>query len=52
MTDRHDVVFVRLPGQDPSVERLAALLTAYHLRTEAEKGEAVTDARSLSGPSR
>ncbi|WP_406004731.1 GNAT family N-acetyltransferase [Streptomyces sp. NBC_00637] len=48
MTDRHEVVIVRRPGQGPATDRLAALLTAYHLRTEAEKGVAVTDADGLA----
>jgi putative acetyltransferase len=49
MTDRGEVVIVRLPGQDPSVERVAALLAAYHLRTESEKGAAVPDVDGLPG---
>jgi putative acetyltransferase len=36
MTDRGEVVIVRRPGQDPSVERVAALLAAYHLRAEIQ----------------
>ncbi len=48
MTDHREVVVVRWRGQTASVEDgLAALLTAYHLRTEAEKGEAVAEASDL-----
>ncbi|MEU5155536.1 GNAT family N-acetyltransferase [Glycomyces sp. NPDC021274] len=47
MTDRRKVAIVRWPGQGPSVDRLAELLAAYHLRTEAEKGEAVVDVDGL-----
>lgn len=42
VTDRHGAVLVRRADQDPSLEQgLAGLLAAYHLRTQAEKGEAV-----------
>ncbi|KPC83817.1 acetyltransferase, partial [Streptomyces sp. NRRL F-6602] len=38
----------RWPGQGPSMEAgLAELLASYHLRTEAEKGEAVADVEGL-----
>ncbi|MFD8731186.1 GNAT family N-acetyltransferase [Streptomyces sp. NPDC059611] len=48
MTDQREVAIVRWPGQTPSAEEgLAGLLAAYHLRTEAEKGEAVADADGL-----
>lgn len=47
MHDEREVVFVRWPGQGPSVERLAELLAAYHLRTEAEKGETVANVDGL-----
>ncbi|WP_248959679.1 GNAT family N-acetyltransferase [Sphaerisporangium perillae] len=48
MTDQCEVVIVRWPGQNPSTEDgLAGLLAAYHLRTEAEKGEAVADVDGL-----
>ncbi|MER6788321.1 GNAT family N-acetyltransferase [Streptomyces sp. NPDC000658] len=48
MTDRGEVAVVRWPSRDPSAEDgLAALLTAYHLRTETEKGEAVTGVAAL-----
>ncbi|MFI9568477.1 GNAT family N-acetyltransferase [Streptomyces rishiriensis] len=48
MTDRGEIAVVRRPGQDLSAEDgLAALLTAYHLRTETEKGEAVTGVDAL-----
>ncbi|MFF4273555.1 hypothetical protein [Streptomyces sp. NPDC001536] len=40
MTDQAGVAIVRYPDRAASVEDgLAALLTSYHLRTEAEKGE-------------
>lgn len=48
MLDQRKVAVVRWPGQTPSVEKgLPALLAAYHLRTEAEKGEYVTDVSAL-----
>ena len=48
MTDQRDIVVVRRPGQGAFVEEgLAELLAAYHLRTEAEKGEAVSDVSGL-----
>ncbi|MFE6839820.1 GNAT family N-acetyltransferase [Streptomyces sp. NPDC057705] len=48
MTDQREVAIVRWPDQSPSAEDgLAGLLTAYHLRTEAEKGGAVADAGGL-----
>lgn len=47
MTDKSEVAIVRWPGQGPSVDRLAELLAAYHLRTEAEKGETVVDVDGL-----
>lgn len=48
MADQREVVIVRWPGQGPSVEAgLAELLAGYHLRTEAEKGEAVADVDGL-----
>jgi putative acetyltransferase len=47
MTDQREVVVVRWPGQGSSADRLAELLAAYHLRTEAEKGEAVVDVDGL-----
>lgn len=48
MTDHPEVVVVRSPGRTPAAEAgLAALLADYHLRTEAEKGEAVADVESL-----
>ncbi|MDQ0791719.1 GNAT family N-acetyltransferase [Streptomyces sp. B1I3] len=48
MTDRREVAIVRWPDRTPSIEGgLAALLAAYHLRTEAEKGEPVTDVDGL-----
>ncbi|MFJ1613519.1 GNAT family N-acetyltransferase [Streptomyces sp. NPDC088846] len=47
MTDRLDVVVGR-PGRDPAGwDGPARLLTAYHLGTQAEKGEAVADAAAL-----
>ncbi|WAU82406.1 GNAT family N-acetyltransferase [Streptomyces sp. Qhu-G9] len=48
MTDQREVSIVRWPGRTLSVEDgLAALLAAYHLRTEAEKGEVVADVDGL-----
>ncbi|MEU6277802.1 GNAT family N-acetyltransferase [Streptomyces populi] len=48
MADQREVVIVRWPGQDPSAQGgPAALLAAYHLRTQAEKGETVADADRL-----
>jgi putative acetyltransferase len=47
MTDQREAVIVRWPGQDPSADRLAELLAAYHLQTEAEKGEPVVDVDGL-----
>ncbi|MFF7534686.1 GNAT family N-acetyltransferase [Streptomyces bobili] len=42
MTDHREVAIVRWPGQTPPIEDgLAALLAAYHLRTEVEKGTLV-----------
>ncbi|MET7690459.1 GNAT family N-acetyltransferase [Streptomyces sp. NPDC005483] len=48
MTDQREVVIVRWPGQGRSVDAgPAELLASYHLRTEAEKGEAVADVDGL-----
>lgn len=48
MTDHREVVIVRWPGQTPPIEDgLAALLAAYHLQTEAEKGESVAAVHGL-----
>jgi putative acetyltransferase len=47
MTDPREAVIVHRPGQRLPADRLAELLAAYHLRTEAEKGSAVTDADKL-----
>ncbi|MER6563291.1 GNAT family N-acetyltransferase [Streptomyces sp. NPDC001027] len=48
MTDRPEVSVVRRPGRTCSTDDgLAALLAAYHLRTEAEKGVAVADVDAL-----
>jgi putative acetyltransferase len=48
MTDRREVSIVRRPGRTLSTDDgLGALLTAYHLRTEAEKGEPVADVEGL-----
>ncbi|WP_416962412.1 GNAT family N-acetyltransferase [Streptomyces sp. Agncl-13] len=48
MADQHEVSIVRRPGRTLSVEDgLGALLAAYHLRTEAEKGQAVADVDGL-----
>ncbi|UXY32336.1 GNAT family N-acetyltransferase [Streptomyces sp. HUAS TT20] len=48
MTDQREVVVTRWPGRAASAEgELAGLLAAYHLRTQAEKGETVADADGL-----
>jgi putative acetyltransferase len=48
MTDQREVAVVRWPGQVPSAqEGPAGLLAAYHLRTQAEKGEAVAGVEGL-----
>jgi putative acetyltransferase len=48
MTDQREVSIVCRPGRTLSAEDgLGALLTAYHLRTEAEKGQPVADADGL-----
>jgi putative acetyltransferase len=50
MSDRGDIAIVRWPGRAASVEDgLAALLAAYHLRTETEKGTAVAGVDGLPG---
>lgn len=48
MTSTETTSIVRTPGRDcPAELGLGALLTAYHLRTEEEKGAAVTDVDAL-----
>ncbi|MEV5159223.1 GNAT family N-acetyltransferase [Streptomyces sp. NPDC053728] len=48
MTDHPEIAIVRWPGRTPPAEDgLGALLTAYHLRTEAEKGEPVAGVDGL-----
>ena len=48
MTDQREVSIVRRPGRTLSADDgLGELLTAYHLRTEAEKGQPVADAAAL-----
>ncbi|WP_427917456.1 GNAT family N-acetyltransferase [Streptomyces sp. cg40] len=48
MTAQDQISVVRRPAGDLCAEDgTAALLTAYHLRTEAEKGRAVADADGL-----
>ncbi|WP_405839753.1 GNAT family N-acetyltransferase [Streptomyces sp. NBC_01518] len=48
MTDQREVSIVRRPGRTLSAEDgLGALLAAYHLRTETEKGKPVADADAL-----
>ncbi|MFD4874921.1 GNAT family N-acetyltransferase [Streptomyces sp. NPDC058420] len=48
MTDQREVSLVRRPGPALSAEDgVGALLAAYHLRTEAEKGEPVADVDGL-----
>ncbi|MFD0623328.1 GNAT family N-acetyltransferase [Streptomyces sanglieri] len=47
-SERSGISVVRRPGRDLSdPDGLAVLLTAYHLQTQAEKGEAVADAGGL-----
>ncbi|MCX4736762.1 N-acetyltransferase [Streptomyces sp. NBC_01363] len=49
MTDQRKVAIVRWRGQAASAEGgLTDLLAAYHLRTQAEKGEAVAGVDELS----
>jgi putative acetyltransferase len=48
MTAQREISIVRWSGRTPSVEAgPAALLAAYHLRTEAEKGRPVADVGGL-----
>lgn len=47
MSDRHDIVVLRWPGDGPLVARFADKLAAYHLQTQAEKGEGVADVDGL-----
>ncbi|WP_203183668.1 GNAT family N-acetyltransferase [Streptomyces pratensis] len=48
MTDHREVAIARWPGRTPPVEDgLAALLAAYHLRTEVEKGQQVASVDGL-----
>ncbi|WP_371667331.1 GNAT family N-acetyltransferase [Streptomyces sp. NBC_00289] len=48
MTDHREVAVVRWPGQTRSAQDgPAELLAAYHLRTQAEKGEAVAGVDEL-----
>jgi putative acetyltransferase len=48
MSDQCEVAIVRWPGRAPSVQDgLAGLLAAYHLQTQAEKGEAAADVDGL-----
>lgn len=48
MSDRHELRIVRWPDQALAAENgPAGLLAAYHLRTQAEKGEAVDDVAGL-----
>ncbi|MEU8931552.1 GNAT family N-acetyltransferase [Streptomyces sp. NPDC048409] len=48
MSDQRDVAIVSCPGQLVSVpDALADLLAAYHLQTQAEKGEAVAGVDEL-----
>jgi ribosomal protein S18 acetylase RimI-like enzyme len=48
MTEQREVAVVRWPGPSSSSDDgLAGLLSAYHLRTEAEKGQAVADVDGL-----
>jgi putative acetyltransferase len=48
MSDQREVVIVRWPGQASSAQDgPAGLLAAYHLQTQAEKGEAVAGVDGL-----
>lgn len=48
MTVLRETAVVRWPGETPHIDDgLAALLTAYHLQTEAEKGEQAADLDGL-----
>ncbi|MFI7286835.1 GNAT family N-acetyltransferase [Streptomyces anulatus] len=48
MTDHGEVSIVRWPDRTPPIDAgVAALLAAYHLRTEAEKGASVADVNGL-----
>ncbi|WP_141203109.1 GNAT family N-acetyltransferase [Streptomyces griseorubiginosus] len=48
MTDQQRLVIARPSGRTSAAEDgLSALLAAYHLRTQAEKGEAVADVDDL-----
>ncbi|MGW3036101.1 GNAT family N-acetyltransferase [Streptomyces sp. NPDC001178] len=48
MTDQHAVVVARRPGRALSAQDgLASLLAAYHVQTQAEKGEAVAGVDGL-----
>ncbi|MDX3428135.1 GNAT family N-acetyltransferase [Streptomyces sp. ME01-18a] len=48
MTDHCEVAIVRWPGRTPPIQDgLADLLAAYHLRTEAEKGQPVASVDGL-----
>ncbi|MGW4878141.1 GNAT family N-acetyltransferase [Streptomyces sp. NPDC004262] len=48
MNDQREIAIVRWPGQLASApDELAALLAAYHLQTQAEKGEAVAGVEEL-----
>ena len=43
----HDIVVLHAAGDGPLVARFADLLAAYHLQTQAEKGEVVADVDGL-----
>ncbi|MFE9772217.1 GNAT family N-acetyltransferase [Streptomyces sp. NPDC005931] len=48
MPEQHETVVAHRPGRSPvRLDAVAGLLAAYHLRTQAEKGEAVADADAL-----
>lgn len=48
MTDHREATVISRPGKDLSAQDgLTELLAAYHLRTQAEKGEAVADVDEL-----
>jgi ribosomal protein S18 acetylase RimI-like enzyme len=47
VSDHPDIVVLRRPGDGPLVARFADMLAAYHLQTQAEKGEGVADVDGL-----
>ncbi|WP_031518522.1 GNAT family N-acetyltransferase [Streptomyces sp. NRRL F-5123] len=47
MSETHGTTLVRWPAEGPCDEALSALLAAYHLRTESEKGAPVAGVEAL-----